>query len=137
MPPEQILSLLTPAQQQAFTEALQDPARVNKLVEDEFEGEEPWWAIEQERRAFEQFRDANKEAMRAEAAETAENGAPPEEPDVEWEEIRPAMLDAAQLPPLKVGPDGKAIANPQILHNIVAVLQVRRDDSCALRRFAD
>ncbi|GAA5860815.1 hypothetical protein JCM3774_003149 [Rhodotorula dairenensis] len=131
LPPEQILSLLSPAQQQAFTEALQDPTRVTKLVEDEFEGEEPWWTIEQERKAFEEFRDANKEAMRpegiaAEGEEAGENAsgaaATTEEPDIEWEDVRPTLLDPKQLPPLKVGPDGKAIANPHLLHNVVAVL---------------
>ncbi|GAA5993665.1 hypothetical protein JCM10908_000669 [Rhodotorula pacifica] len=126
LPPEQILSLLSPAQQQAFTEALQDPTRISKLVEDEFEGEEPWWTIEQERKAFEDFRDVNKEAMRPDGAEgdesTSEGAAMAEEPEIEWEVVRPPLLDPKQLPPLKVGPDGKSIANPHLLHNIVAVL---------------
>lgn len=123
LPPEQILSLLTPAQQEAFTEALRDPARVNKLVEDEFEGDEPWWVIEQERKAFEEFRDANKAAAQRDEPDQEEaHAAAPEEPDVEWEDVRPALLDAGRLPALKAGPDGKAIANPHLLHNIVAVL---------------
>lgn len=45
-----------------------------------------------------------------------------EEPEVEWEVVRPSLLDPHELPSLKVGPDGKAIANPHLLHNIVAVL---------------
>jgi hypothetical protein len=49
-------------------------------------------------------------------------GSMEEEPEIEWEDVRPPLLDPKQLPPLKVGPDGKAIANPQLLHNIVAVL---------------
>ena len=125
LPPEQILSLLSPAQQQAFTEALQDPTRVSKLVEEEFEGEEPWWTIEQERKAFDEFRNANKEAMRPDgkAGEESEGvEVMEEEPEIEWEDVRPPLLDPKQLPPLKVGPDGKAIANPQLLHNIVAGL---------------
>lgn len=127
LPPEQILSLLSPAQQQAFTEALQVPTRVSKLVEEEFEGEEPWWTIEQERKAFDEFRNAKKEAMQAEGKAGGEDvgadvGTMEEEAEIEWEDVRPPLLDPKLLPPLKVGPDGKAIANPHLLHNIVAVL---------------
>lgn len=52
----------------------------------------------------------------------ADVGTMEEEAEIEWEDVRPPLLDPKLLPPLKVGPDGKAIANPHLLHNIVAVL---------------
>ncbi|GAA5825038.1 hypothetical protein JCM11251_006071 [Rhodosporidiobolus azoricus] len=136
--PEDLLSLLSPSQQAAFQSTLSDPNRVNKLVEEQFEGEEPWWIVEEERKVLKEMKEAAKEAERRAKDQGGEeaDGQEVEEHDEEDEEdevVRPEMVDEARLPPLKVGPDGKALANPQLVFNVVAVLFAY---SYTLRTFA-
>ncbi|GAA5971069.1 hypothetical protein JCM21900_003611 [Sporobolomyces salmonicolor] len=97
LPPEELLALLSPAQQAAFNSTLSDPARVNALVMQEFQGEYPWWVEE----------DQEEEEL--------EDG---EEPEVK----RPPMLEASQLPPLTVGEDGKVAVTEKLVYNLVAVV---------------
>ncbi|BGP25788.1 zinc finger, HIT-type protein [Rhodotorula toruloides] len=117
LPPEQLLSFLTPEQQAAFEATLQDPNRVNKLVEEEFEGDEPWWVVEQEAKLLKEMLEASRNA---EGSKTVVPGG--EEDETDAEQVRPAPVPADKLPVLKVGPDGKAIANPNLFFNVVAVL---------------
>ncbi|GAA5858753.1 hypothetical protein JCM1840_006542 [Sporobolomyces johnsonii] len=97
LPPEELLALLSPAQQAAFNSTLSDPARVNALVMQEFQGEHPWWIEE----------DQEDEELEDE-----------EEPEVK----RPPMLEASQLPPLNVGEDGKVAVSEKLAYNLVAVI---------------
>ncbi|GAA5938315.1 hypothetical protein JCM1841_006304 [Sporobolomyces salmonicolor] len=97
LPPEELLALLSPAQQAAFNSTLSDPARVNALVMQEFQGEYPWWIEE----------DQEEEEL--------EDG---EEPEVK----RPPMLEASPLPPLTVGEDGKVAVTEKLVYNLVAVV---------------
>ncbi|GAA5867905.1 hypothetical protein JCM8547_003410 [Rhodosporidiobolus lusitaniae] len=122
--PEDLLSLLTPEQQAAFQSTLQDPSRVTKLVEDQFEGEEPWWIIEEERKMLSEMKDARKAAVEAQRQQGAgvEGEEEDEESEEEEEEVRPPMLDETKLPPLKKGEDGKAAVSPKLVFNVVAVL---------------
>lgn len=63
----------------------------------EFEGETPWWDVD-------------------------------EQPEFELDSLetpspsRPPLVDSLLLPALKVGSDGKLIADAKLLYNIVAVL---------------
>ncbi|BGO92671.1 hypothetical protein NBRC10512_000011 [Rhodotorula toruloides] len=115
-PSEQLLSFLTPEQQAAFEATLQDPNRVNKLVEEEFEGDEPWWIVEQEAKLLKEMLEASRKAEGGDAADAED------ENDQADEDVRPSPVAADKLPALKVGPDGKVIANPNLLFNVVSVL---------------
>jgi hypothetical protein len=118
--PEDLLALLSSSQQAAFQSTLQDPARVTQLVDEQFEGEEPWWIVEEERKMLKEMRDARRAAAEKEGVQLEEEEE--EESEEEEEEVRPRMVDEKRLPPLKKGPDGKALANPKLVFNVVAVL---------------
>jgi hypothetical protein len=118
--PEDLLALLSSSQQAAFQSTLQDPARVSQLVDEQFEGEEPWWIVEEERKMLKEMRDARRAAAEKEGVQLEEEEE--EESEDEEEEVRPKMVDEKRLPPLKKGPDGKALANPKLVFNVVAVL---------------
>lgn len=122
LPPEQLLSFLTPEQQAAFEATLQDPNRVNKLVEEEFEGDEPWWVVEQEAKLLKEMLEASRQAEEGETLSAEDED---DETNMQ-EKGRPPLLSTDKLPALKVGPDGKALANPNLLFNVVAVLCVQR-----------
>ncbi|GJN90213.1 hypothetical protein Rhopal_003212-T1 [Rhodotorula paludigena] len=119
--PEQLLSYLSPAQQAAFEATLQDPTRVSKLVEDEFEGDEPWWVEEQELRMLKELREASKKAAQEGGAPTDAFADSDDDEDDEHG-VRPPVLLPEQLPPLKTGPDGRLIVSTKLVHNVVAVL---------------
>ncbi|GAA5846357.1 hypothetical protein JCM9279_001343 [Rhodotorula babjevae] len=132
VPPEQLLSLLSPSQQAAFSATLLDPARLTKLVEDQFDGDEPWWVEEDELRVLRDMRETSRRAAR-EAGGTVDEGeggaragGDGEEDeaseDDEDPQLRPPVLHPEQLPPLKVGPDGRPLVSPKLLHSIAAVL---------------
>lgn len=89
---------------------------MNKLVEEEFEGEEPWWVVEQEAKLLKEMLEASRKTEGGDAAETED------EDDEADEDVRPSPVAADKLPALKVGPDGKVIANPNLLFNVVSVL---------------
>ncbi|KAI5477970.1 zinc finger, HIT-type protein [Pseudohyphozyma bogoriensis] len=99
--PEQVLELLSPAQQAAFTATLNDPAKMEALMRDEFEGDAPWWEAEDEE---------------------AERSSEDEDEEDDLEEQRPQLVDEAVLPTLKIGDDGKVVVNSQLVYNVVAVL---------------
>ncbi|GAA5898471.1 hypothetical protein JCM6882_007785 [Rhodosporidiobolus microsporus] len=120
--PEDLLALLSPSQQAAFQSTLQDPTRVTKLVEEQFEGEEPWWIVEEERRVLREMREGARRAAREGKGEEEDGEEESDEEDEDEEDVRPEMVDEGKLPPLKVGPDGKAVANPQLVFNVVAAL---------------
>ncbi|BGP17660.1 hypothetical protein JCM10213_004644 [Rhodosporidiobolus nylandii] len=124
--PDDLLALLTPSQQSAFQSTLQDPTRVNKLVDDYFEGDEPWWIVEEERKVLKELAEASKQAARAEREKEGAQEQPEEDADEESEEeveeVRPPIMDQGKLPPLPKGSDGKAAANPKLAFNVVAVL---------------
>ncbi|GAA5972138.1 hypothetical protein JCM11641_002511 [Rhodosporidiobolus odoratus] len=125
--PDALLSLLTPAQQAAFETTLQDPMQVNKLVDDYFEPDEPWWIMAEERKVLKQMTEASKKAAEVQRAEGEQGaldvGEEEEESDREGDEVfRPVMLDEKKLPSLSKGPDGKAVANAKLVYNVVAVL---------------
>ncbi|GAA5942016.1 hypothetical protein JCM3775_004316 [Rhodotorula graminis] len=130
VPPDQLLSFLSPSQQTAFSATLLDPARLTKLVEDQFEGDEPWWVEEDELRVLKDMRDTSRRAAREAGGtvdgegegEGASGGSGDEDEDEEDPMLRPPVLHPEQLPPLKVGPDGRPLVSPKLLHNIAAVL---------------
>ena len=131
VPPEHLLSLLSPSQQAAFSATLVDPARLTKLVEDQFEGDEPWWVEEDELRVLRDMRETSRRAAREAGGTVEGDGAgagedEDEDEDDEDPQLRPPVLHPEQLPPLKVGPDGRPLVSPKLLHNIAAVLCVAR-----------
>jgi hypothetical protein len=89
---------------------------VTQLVDSHFEPDEPWWIVEEERKMLREMRDARRAAAEKEGVELDD--------EEEEEEVQPGMVDEKRLPPLKKGPDGKALANPKIVYNVVAVLCV-------------
>ncbi|GAA5907859.1 hypothetical protein JCM8208_001964 [Rhodotorula glutinis] len=132
VPPEQLLSFLSPSQQAAFSATLLDPARLTKLVEDQFDGDDPWWVEEDELRVLKEMRETSRRAAREAGGrvdgegEGEGDGAGEDEEDEDEEDedpqLRPPVLHPEQLPPLKVGPDGRPLVSPKLLHNIAAVL---------------
>ncbi|GAA6054323.1 hypothetical protein JCM3770_001434 [Rhodotorula araucariae] len=119
--PDQLLSYLSPEQQAAFEATLQDPNQLNKLVEDQFEGDEPWWVEEEELKMLKEMRETSRRAAE-EAGGAVDGPTEDEEEDGDDQDARPPVLLDEQLPPLRVGPDGKPLVNPKLLHNVVAVL---------------
>ncbi|KAL8276114.1 hypothetical protein RQP46_011496 [Phenoliferia psychrophenolica] len=95
--PEDVLALLSPAQRATFQQTLQDPTKVSALVSAEFQDEPPWW-IKAEKPSVEDEESGDEDGERL-----------------------PPLLSEQQLPPLKLGPDGKVVGN-QLVYNIVAVL---------------
>jgi hypothetical protein len=95
---------------------------VTQLVDSHFEPDEPWWIVEEERKMLREMRDARRAAAEKEGVELDDEEE--EESEEEEEEVQPGMVDEKRLPPLKKGPDGKALANPKIVYNVVAVLCV-------------
>lgn len=69
-----------------------------------------------------EMREARKAAAEKEGVQLEEEEE--EESEEEDEEVRPKLVDEKRLPPLKKGPDGKALANPKLVYNVVAVLCV-------------
>ncbi|BGP41380.1 hypothetical protein JCM10449v2_005358 [Rhodotorula kratochvilovae] len=120
LPPDQLLSYLSPEQQAAFEATLQDPNQLNKLVEEQFEGDEPWWVEEEELKMLKEMRETSRRA--AEEAGGEVDGPTSDEEEDEDLDVRPPVLLDEQLPPLRVGPDGKPLVSPKLLHNVVAVL---------------
>lgn len=113
---------MSPSQREAFDTTLSDPARVSALVAEEFQSDPPWWEL------------ANR------VPETEEQEVSGEVHEYE-EAVVPELVDEKLLPPLKVGEDGKVVANPLLVYIVVAVLCVfplgHEDASSApLRRFA-
>ncbi|BGP49530.1 hypothetical protein JCM10450v2_005422 [Rhodotorula kratochvilovae] len=117
---EGLLSYLSPEQQAAFEATLQDPNQLNKLVEEQFEGDEPWWVEEEELKMLKEMRETSRRA--AEEAGGEVDGPTSDEEEDEDLDVRPPVLLDEQLPPLRVGPDGKPLVSPKLLHNVVAVL---------------
>ncbi|GAA6028627.1 hypothetical protein JCM8097_007318 [Rhodosporidiobolus ruineniae] len=135
--PDDLLALLSPQQQAAFQSTLSDPAQATKLVADQFEGDEPWWIVEEERKVLKELREGAKEAARKLRAEQGGDGGEVEEDGEESEEeeedVRPPTLDPAVLPPMKKAPDGQQLAGAKLLYNVVAVVFAY---SYTLRTFA-
>lgn len=73
--------------------------------------------------AVREARTAGKAGGDAGDEEEAEDSEEDEDED-EDPQVRPPVLHPEQLPPLKVGPDGKPLVSPKLLHNIAAVLSV-------------
>lgn len=101
MSPDDLLALLTPAQRATFDTTLQDPAKVTALVDAEFEGDQPWWENEN--------------------AGPSGDGAASDEDEAD---MRPPFVDEQLLPPLKPNAEGKLLASPKLVYNVVAVLYV-------------
>ncbi|GAA6062065.1 hypothetical protein JCM10212_003563 [Sporobolomyces blumeae] len=98
LPPDELLALLSPAQQAAFSSTLADPARVNALVAQELEAEQPWWTEDDQE---------DEESDEPSLPRTA----------------RPKLVDPALLPELPIEEaTGKLKTSPGTLFNIVAVL---------------
>lgn len=89
---DDLLAFLSPAQREAFDITLRDPSKLSALVEEEFEQEIPWWETVQELGQTEQPRQ------------------------------NPNIVSQDLLPPLKMGEDGKAMVNPSLVYNILAIL---------------
>lgn len=99
LPPDELLAFLSPAQQAAFTSTLSDPDRINALVSQELETEQPWWIDDEEEEDFDE-----------------------EEEKLDQSARRPPMLEAASLPALPLDDGGKPKPSPTLVYNIVAVL---------------
>ncbi|GAA6015794.1 hypothetical protein JCM10207_008797 [Rhodosporidiobolus poonsookiae] len=125
--PEDLLAYLSPEQQAAFQSTLQDPARVTRLVDEQFEADEPWWIVEEERKVLREMVEASKAAAKAQRAngegeEEQENGEESEDEEEEDEPVRPLLVEPAKLPPLAKDAQGKPVVNQKLVFNIVAVL---------------
>lgn len=98
--PTELLSFLSPAQLSAFTSTLNDPTKLSRLVSEEFQGDAPWW---------------ESVLLPTEIKEVDDE-----------EEIgeRPELVQEADLPMLRVGENGKALASSQLIYNIISVLCV-------------
>ena len=103
--------MLSPSQRAAFDTTLQDQGRVSNLVTQEFEVDLPWW----------------------DTSRTVE----PEE-EILSPNSQPKLVNPTLLPPIKAGLDGKAITNPKLVYNVVALLSVSFPSTFAqlLIRFA-
>jgi len=99
LPPDELLAFLSPAQQAAFTSTLADPDRINALVTQELETEQPWWIDDDE-----------------------EEDSDEEEKKLDESARRPPMLEAALLPLIPLDEGGRPKASPTLVYNIVAVL---------------
>ena len=99
LPPDELLAFLSPAQQAAFTSTLSDPDRINALVTQELETEQPWWIDDDEEEDFDEEEEKFDENAR-----------------------RPPMLEAALLPSIPLHEGGRPKASPTLVYNIVAVL---------------
>lgn len=100
LPPEELLALLSPSQQAAFSSALSDPSQIDRLVTQELETEQPWWFEDEE---------ADLEDEEADIAAPRTSS-------------KPAVVDAAKLPLLALGDDQKPKTSPALVFNIVAIL---------------
>ncbi|GAA5873656.1 hypothetical protein JCM16303_002548 [Sporobolomyces ruberrimus] len=109
LPPDELLALLSPSQQAAFTAALSDRSQIDALVTRELETEQPWWI-----------------QVESDEEET--------EDDLETTSRRqPSLVNAAELPQLPLGDDSRPKTSPTLVYNIVAVLLAY---SYTLRTFA-
>ncbi|GAA5961400.1 hypothetical protein JCM3765_004404 [Sporobolomyces pararoseus] len=112
LPPDELLSFLSPSQQAAFTSTLSDPDQINKLVAQELETEQPWWIEEDEEED-----DVNEEESNPASRSSR----------------RPALVDESKLPTIPLGEDLKPKTNQTLIYNVVAVLLAY---SYTLRTFA-
>lgn len=78
---------------------MSDPDRINALVTQELETEQPWWIDDQEEEDFDE-----------------------EEEKLDQSARRPPMLEVASLPVLPLDAEGKPKPSPTLVYNIVAVL---------------
>lgn len=97
------MALLSPAQQAAFQQTLQDPSKVSALVSAEFLDEPPWW-------------------IKSDKATKDDDGNDSESGNEEADDL-PPILREEQLPPLKAAADGSVVGR-QLVYNVVAVLYV-------------
>lgn len=95
--PDDLLALLSPSQREAFEGALQDPAKISALVNQEFQVEPPWWELKNQVHNDDDDDDLTPSSM-------------------------PPALNRPSLPPLRLDAEGKPIVNPRLVYNIVAVL---------------
>lgn len=105
LPPDELLALLSPAQQAAFSSTLADPARINALVAQELDTESPWWI---------QDEDEQDESEEEEEGE--------DDPPRQRRNQPPALVNPTSLPQIPLNENGKPKTPVKLVFNIVAVL---------------
>lgn len=101
LPPDELLAFLSPAQQAAFTSTLSDPDRINALVTQELETEQPWWIEDEDEADFDEEEEVINDVDR-----------------------KPPMLEVALLPTIPLDERGRPKTSAALVYNIVAVLCV-------------